>query len=150
MIAARKLGDVPPLPMTTACVSLAALVYLGPALATRPDAMPSARVVGALLGLGLVCTATAFVLFFALIREVGSARSVVITYVNPAVAVAAGAVVLGEPLTWTIGAGFALVLAGSVLATRAAHPTGDVTPVPMTSGRPGPRGWAMVRRRPAR
>jgi drug/metabolite transporter (DMT)-like permease len=117
MIAARKLGDVPPLPMTAACVSLAALVYVGPAIATWPHAMPSARVLGALAGLGLVCTATAFVLFFALIREVGSARSVVITYVNPAVAVAAGAVLLGESLTWTIAAGFALVLAGSVLAT---------------------------------
>ncbi|ADP79659.1 DMT family transporter [Pseudofrankia inefficax] len=161
MIAARKLGDVPPLPMTTACVSLAALVYVGPAVATWPHAMPSGRVLGALVGLGLVCTATAFVLFFALIREVGSARSVVITYVNPAVAVAAGAVILGEPLTWTIGAGFALVLAGSVLATStrgqaasaepvvaAADPA--VAPAAAVAGGSGARGWVMPRRRPAR
>ena len=129
MIAARRLGDVPPLPMTAACVSFAALVYVGPAIATWPHSRPALRVLGALTGLGLVCTATAFVLFFALIREVGSARSVVITYVNPAVAVAAGAVLLGEPLTWTIGAGFALILGGSVLATSTGRAPGE-TPAP--------------------
>jgi len=133
MIAARKLGDVPPLPMTAACISLAALVYVGPAIATRPDSVPSVRVLGALAGLGLVCTAMAFVLFFALIREVGSARSVVITYVNPAVAVAAGALVLGEPLTWPIAVGFALVLAGSVLATSTRRPAATTEPAAVAS-----------------
>ena len=68
--------------------------------------------------LAVVCTALAFVLFFALIREVGPSRAVVFTYVNPAVALAAGVIVLGEPLTtWNV-AGLALILAGSALATR--------------------------------
>ena len=52
-----------------------------------------------MLGLALVCTALAFLLFFALIAEVGPARSTVITYVNPAVAVLLGVVVLGEAFT---------------------------------------------------
>jgi len=60
----------------------------------------------------------AFIIFFALIREVGAARALVFTYVNPAVALAAGVIVLNEPLTpWNL-AGLALILTGSVLATR--------------------------------
>ena len=62
--------------------------------------------------------AIAFVVFFALIREVGPARAVIFTYINPAVALAAGVIFLHEPLTWWNVAGLALILAGSVLATR--------------------------------
>ena len=65
----------------------------------------------------MICTALAFIVFFALIREVGAARALVFTYVNPAVALAAGVIVLNEPLTpWNL-AGLALILTGSVLAT---------------------------------
>jgi drug/metabolite transporter (DMT)-like permease len=70
--------------------------------------------------LGAVCTALAFVVFFALIREVGSARATVITYLNPAVALALGIAVLGESLTLGIAVGFVLIVLGSVLATRRA------------------------------
>ncbi len=81
---------------------------------------PSARVVLALIGLAVVCTALAFIVFFALIREVGAARALVFTYVNPVVALAAGVIVLDEPLTaWNVGA-LLLILAGCVLATRRA------------------------------
>jgi EamA-like transporter family len=66
----------------------------------------------------VICTAIAFLVFFRLIAEVGPARATVITYVNPAVAVALGVLVLGEHLTPAIGAAFVLILGGSVLATR--------------------------------
>jgi len=118
IIAARRLGEVPNLLMTAACLSFAALVYLVPAVLTRPAVLPSPPVLLALGGLGLLCTAAAFVLFFELIGEVGPTRAVVITYVNPAVAVVAGVLVLGEPLTATVVGAFALILLGSVLATR--------------------------------
>lgn len=65
----------------------------------------------------MVCTAVAFVAFLELIKEAGPTRATVFTYVNPAVAVAAGAIFLSEPLTATILAAFTLILAGSVLAT---------------------------------
>jgi drug/metabolite transporter (DMT)-like permease len=116
-IAARWLRDVGALPMTAVCLGIAALVYTLPAVVTWPDRMPSTAVLVALAGLAVICTAVAFMVFFALIREVGPARALVFTYVNPAVAVAAGVVVLGEPLTWSILASFGLILAGSVLAT---------------------------------
>ena len=117
LIAARRLADVPALPMTAVCLGLAALVYTAPAAMTWPAELPATRVLVALAGLAIVCTALAFVVFFALIREVGTTRALVFTYVNPAVAVTAGVLVLGEPLTPTILASFALILGGSVLAT---------------------------------
>jgi len=56
--------------------------------------------------------------FFALIAEVGPARATVITYVNPAVAVGLGALVLNERITLVMLGAFVLILGGSVLATR--------------------------------
>jgi len=118
LIASRYLGDVPSLPLTAACLGVAAILYAAPAAATWPDHVPSTPVLLALLALAVVCTALAFIVFFALIREVGPSRAVVFTYVNPAVALAAGVLVLNEPLTpWNI-AGLVLILTGSVLATR--------------------------------
>lgn len=122
MIVARRLGDVASLPLNASCLTLAALVYAPAAVATRPAALPDGRVLAALAGLGAVCTALAFLVFFELIREVGASRAMVVTYVNPAVAVIAGVLVLGEPLTLTIAAAFALILCGSLMATaRRAH-----------------------------
>jgi drug/metabolite transporter (DMT)-like permease len=125
IIAARRLTEVPNLLMTATCLGFAALVYLGPAVLTRPAHVPTFEVLLALGGLGLLCTAAAFVLFFELIAEVGPTRAVVFTYVNPAVAVAAGVLLLGEPLTATVLGSFALILAGSALAAgrRPAGPT---------------------------
>jgi drug/metabolite transporter (DMT)-like permease len=118
LIAARYLADVPALPMTAVCLGFAALVYAGPAAATWPAEMPSTQVLLALAGLAVICTALAFIVFFALIREVGAARALVFTYINPAVALAAGVIVLHEPLTlWNVAA-LTLIMAGCVLATR--------------------------------
>jgi drug/metabolite transporter (DMT)-like permease len=137
LVAARHLGDVPTLPLTAACLGVAALVYAAPAAATWPDHLPSTRILLALAGLAVVCTALAFIVFFALIREVGATRALVFTYVNPAVALAAGVIVLNEPLTpWNL-AGLALILAGSVLATR--RPDADSVPATSEPTRVAPR-----------
>ena len=78
------------------------------------------------VGLAVICTAVAFLVFFALIAEVGPTRSTVITYVNPAVALLLGVTLLDEAFTVATAVGFALILAGSVLATRR---SGAVEPV---------------------
>jgi drug/metabolite transporter (DMT)-like permease len=122
LIAARKLSELPSLGMTAACLAFAAVIYAPIAAVTWPHAMPSGTVLASLAGLAVVCTALAFVLFFALIGEVGPARASVITYVNPAVAVALGILALGERLTTTMAIAFVLILGGSVLATRTARP----------------------------
>lgn len=128
LIAARHLKDVPSLHLTAPCLALAALVYAPVAAATWPSATPSAEALTALAALGVICTAVAFVAFLELIKEVGPTRATVITYVNPAVAVAAGALFLDEELTAGIAVAFTLILAGSVLAT-AAGPKKDARPV---------------------
>ena len=68
--------------------------------------------------LGVVCTALALALFFALIREVGPQRALVITFLNPAVAVLLGVLLLDEPFTLGLAIGLPVILAGCVLATR--------------------------------
>ena len=80
--------------------------------------MPSVDALGAVVVLGLVCTAAAFLLFWALIDETGPVRATVITYFNPAVATLLGVVVLNESFTAAMGIGFGLVILGSILATR--------------------------------
>jgi drug/metabolite transporter (DMT)-like permease len=132
LIAARYLKDVPTLQLITPCLILAAVVYAPAAFLTRPATLPSGEVLAALAGLGVVCTAIAFVAFLELIKEIGPTRAGVITYVNPAVAVAAGALFLGEDLTLGIGVAFTLILAGSVLATATA-PKRDVRRVPWST-----------------
>ena len=151
LIAARKLADVPALPMTAACLSLGALVWLPAAVLTWPHRVPSGRALGALAALGVICTAFAFLVFLALIREAGTSRAMVFTYVNPAVAVAAGVAFLSEPFTVTIAVSFALILAGSLLATWTARGPADQAG-PAGSGRPADQaGPAPVsRRRPPR
>jgi drug/metabolite transporter (DMT)-like permease len=119
MIADRKLSMVPSLGVITLSLSAVALVYLPFGIVQAPRHMPHWNVLGSIAALGAVCTATAFVCFFALIAEAGSVRATVITYVNPAVALIGGVLVLGEPVTGGIVVGFPLVLLGSYLATRA-------------------------------
>ncbi|ONK14743.1 putative inner membrane transporter YedA [Streptomyces sp. MP131-18] len=125
LIAARHLRDVPTLPLTAGCLAVAAACYAVPAAATWPARMPDAEVLAALAGLGVICTAFGFLVFFELIREAGASRAMVFTYVNPAVAVAAGVTFLGEPLTGTVLAAFVLILCGSVLATGRLDRTAD-------------------------
>lgn len=120
MLIGRQLRDVPATGVIATSLSLAALVYLPITLAQLPRTLPSASALGAVAVLGLVCTALAFLLFFALIREVGSVRGTIITYFNPAIAILLGVIVLGEPFTFGIAAGFVLILLGSFLATRPA------------------------------
>ena len=116
----RKLSDLPALGVIAASLLLAAVAYAPAALVQLPHAWPSGEVIAAVIALGVVCTAIAFLVFFALIAEVGPVRATVITYVNPAVAVTLGVLLLHEPLTWGIAVGFVLILAGSVLAVGAA------------------------------
>ena len=120
MIIERKLGGLPSLGVVAASLGITALAYAPFGLAQLPSTLPSPSVLFAVAVLGVVCTAVAFVMFFALITEVGAPRATVITYVNPAVALALGVALLGEPFTVGIAIGFVLIVLGSVLATRRA------------------------------
>lgn len=117
LIASRWLGDAPPAALTALCLVGAALFYAAPAIHAWPAATPSATVIWSIVALGVFCTAVAFSTFFLLVREIGPERAVVITYVAPAIAVAAGVLVLSEPLDGRILLAFALILCGSWLGT---------------------------------
>ncbi len=131
MIIARKLQGAPAVGVVAASLALTAIAYAPVGIAQLPHALPSPQVLFAVVFLGVVCTAVAFLVFFALIAEVGPIRSTIITYFNPAVAIVLGVVLLNEPFTAGIAAGFALILVGSFLATRRARGmprTGDALP----------------------
>jgi drug/metabolite transporter (DMT)-like permease len=118
-ILARYLTGLPSLGVIAASLGVTAVAYAVPGVVRFPQEWPwPSSVMVAVLVLGVVCTAVAFLLFFKLIDEAGPVRATVITYVNPAVAVALGVVFLNEPFTVGIVLGFALVLLGSALATR--------------------------------
>src|SRR5579863_1436482 len=116
----RKLSDLPALGVIASSLLLAALAYAPAALTQLPHTWPSGQAIAAVVALGVVCTALAFLIFFALISEIGPVRATVITYVNPAVAVTLGVLLLHERLTAGIVVGFVLILSGSVLAALAA------------------------------
>ncbi len=131
-ILARYLADAPGLGVIAAAMAVTALGYLPFAATHMPAHLPGRSVLASVLVLGLVCTALAFVVFFALIAEVGPVRATVITYINPAVAVTLGVLLLHERFTLGIAVGFALVLAGSVLATRRSR-SSEPEPEPVTA-----------------
>jgi drug/metabolite transporter (DMT)-like permease len=119
MVISRKLPDVPGVTASAFALMATAVVYAPfavPRLDDSADADPNAWVSVAVLG--VVCTAVALALFFALIREAGPQRALVITFVNPAVAVVLGVLLLDEPFTLGLAIGLPLVLAGCILATR--------------------------------
>lgn len=118
VLASRRLADLPGMGVTAAALTLTAVGYLPFALVGRPAALPSPDVLAATVVLALACTVVAFLVFFALIAEAGPNRALVITFVNPAVALLLGVLLLHEPFTLGTAVGFPLILAGCVLATR--------------------------------
>jgi drug/metabolite transporter (DMT)-like permease len=121
-ILSRYLSDVPSLSVVGGSLVLCALAYAPFAALQHPEHPLSGSVIASMAGLMVVCTAVAFVTFFALISEIGPMRATVITYLNPAVAVLLGVTVLGEHFGLATGAGFVLVLGGCFLATRPLRP----------------------------
>ena len=117
-ILSRRLNGVPSLGVMAVSLAACAVVYVPIVAVDPPATMPSGDVIASILVLGVLCTAAAFILFAALIAEIGPVRATVITYVNPAVAALLGVLVLNETFTVPMALGFALVILGSTLATR--------------------------------
>jgi drug/metabolite transporter (DMT)-like permease len=119
-ILSRPLQGLPGIGIMASALTITALGYVPVVLVSDgvPGALPSGNVIASVIALAVICTAAAFMLLFALVNEVGPVRATTITYLNPAVAVIAGALVLNEPVTvWTV-IGFALVVTGSYLVNR--------------------------------
>lgn len=117
----RKLSKPPSLAVIAASMVVNSIVFAPLAYFTWPTGPIPTVAWGSVLILGLLCSAIAFIIFFALIAEVGPSRGTLITYINPVVAVILGIVVLSEPITLGLIIGFPLILLGSWLATRSAQ-----------------------------
>jgi drug/metabolite transporter (DMT)-like permease len=116
-----KMQHVPAAGMMSLSLLMVAAFYAIPAIGALPGefaAGPSVESVWALVGLGIVSSAVAFVMFFELVKEVGSARATLVTYPNTAWALLLGIVLLGEPITIGLLTGLPLVALGSYLALR--------------------------------
>jgi drug/metabolite transporter (DMT)-like permease len=124
MVYKRHLADLDPRATMGASLAIAAVILTPVALLDEPTRTPTAGALGAVVALGLVCTALAFSLMALLISEIGPARAVVITYINPVIAVALGVTVLGEQPGAGAVAGLLLILAGSWLSTDGRLPPG--------------------------
>jgi drug/metabolite transporter (DMT)-like permease len=116
LIIVRRLAHLPSIGVVTFSIAVTAIGYLPYAATHWPDHI-GAKPAASVLTLAFVCTAAAFLIFFALIAEVGPSRAVVITYVNPVVAIGLGVLLLGESFTLGLAIGAPLVLVGCVLAT---------------------------------
>jgi drug/metabolite transporter (DMT)-like permease len=148
LVIATRLRGVPPLGVITGAMLVSALAYGVPAARTWPDdaANVSGTAWSSVLLLGVVCSALAFVVMFALIGEAGPARMSVITYVNPAVALLLGVAVLDEPVTAGLAAGFGLILLGSWWGTSSDRPqaAGRTNDEGQTSGLAHPADPALA------
>jgi drug/metabolite transporter (DMT)-like permease len=117
-ILGRQLDDLPTVGIMAVSLTLVAILFVPISVTQWPTTMPSSNALVSVVVLATVCTAAAFILFGALIDAIGPVRATVTTYVNPAVAAVLGVAVLNETFTVPMAIGFALVIAGSVLATR--------------------------------
>lgn len=114
-IVAHKLQGIPALGTITVSLLAVGIFYLPIAFLTQHE-VPTAQSTISLVALAVLCTALAFIVFFALIARVGPARAPLFTYVNPVVAILLGVIVLGEQLTLGLLIGFPLVILGCWLA----------------------------------
>jgi drug/metabolite transporter (DMT)-like permease len=112
------LRGVHPLVIGAGSMVIASLVTAPFALFSLPDSVPGWKETGSILALGLLGTGVAYMLFFAILTGAGASRSILVTYLVPATALAYGAILLGEPVTASAVAGLGLILAGVALGAR--------------------------------
>jgi drug/metabolite transporter (DMT)-like permease len=117
MLVKHRLGGLDPRALMGASLSLAAVILAPFAIVDTPSGTPSGGAWAAVATLGLLCTAVAFVVFTLLIREAGTSRATVITYVNPVIALALGVALESERPGAGAIVGLVLILAGSWLST---------------------------------
>src|SRR3954454_16421447 len=144
LIAGRYLRGTPPLVVALSSTAVSTIAVLPAGVIQAPAEMWHGETIAAILVLGFVGTAIAYLLFFALIQRAGANYATLVTYLVPPIALAYGAIFLGESFGWTAFAALALILVGVALAT------GGVRLAAPGAGRgEGPGGGGGERRREA-
>jgi drug/metabolite transporter (DMT)-like permease len=119
LLAGRHLRDAPPTVVALGTCGVAALAVLGPGIAQAPSSVPGWKPIASVVILGVVGTAAAYLLFYAIVSGAGAARAGLVTYLVPPVALAYGAVFLNERIGLAALLAFVLILAGVGLGARA-------------------------------
>ena len=130
MVLKRKFGHLDSRAAMGTSLAIAGVALTPFAALAPPEAMPDTDVLVSLAVLGVACTALALVVLTALIVEIGPGRALVITYINPVIAVALGVLILDERLGPGSAIGLLLIIAGSWLSTD-----GRLPPRLLTLGR---------------
>ena len=123
-IVKRHFSDVNPIGAVAVALGISTVMLAPAGLGSLPGSEAGVGALGSIAVLGAVCSALALILFFSLIADVGATRASVITYVNPAVAVILGVLLLDESLGAAAVAGMLLIIAGSWLSTGGRLPPG--------------------------
>jgi drug/metabolite transporter (DMT)-like permease len=119
LLTGRYLGPAQPVVVSFASTAIATLVWLPVGIAQAPAEMPGWKTIGSVLALGIPGTALAYLLFFGLVGGAGAAYASLVTYLIPPIALAYGAIFLGERFGASAFGGLALILAGVALGTGA-------------------------------
>jgi drug/metabolite transporter (DMT)-like permease len=114
----KKLPGVSGIAINAVAMAMATIVYAPFAIAQWPHGQVATSSILSMIALGILPTAMAFIVFFAIMDEIGAARASLVTYLNTAFAVLLGVLILSEPLTLGMAIGLPMVLIGSYLASR--------------------------------
>ncbi|MFL5959097.1 MAG: DMT family transporter [Gaiellaceae bacterium] len=117
LLAGRHLRGTSPLVVALASTVVSTLAALPAGIVQAPSGMWHGETIAAILVLGFVGTAIAYLLFFALIQRAGANYATLVTYLVPPIALAYGAIFLDESFGLTAFGALALVLVGVALAT---------------------------------
>jgi drug/metabolite transporter (DMT)-like permease len=104
------------LALTVGSLAGAAVALTPLAWATWPSEPPPLRAWIEVMFLGIASSGLGFLLYYRLLRRIGTVRAMSVTFLNPVVALIAGALYLGEAITWQTVAGAAVVLLGTALS----------------------------------
>jgi drug/metabolite transporter (DMT)-like permease len=119
LLAGRHLKPVKPIVVAFATTAIATVAALPAAVIQAPSHAPNWKTIGSVIVLGIPGTALAYLLFFGLVAGAGAAYASLVTYLIPPIALAYGAIFLGERFGAAAFGGLALILAGVALGTGA-------------------------------
>lgn len=112
----RRLGGMDNLALTVGSLAGASIALTPLAWATWPAEPPPLRAWIEVVFLGVASSGLGFLLYYRLLRRIGTVRAMSVTFLNPVVALVAGALYLGESITWQTLGGAAVVLVGTALS----------------------------------
>ena len=121
VIYGRRLNDIPPEIAAAGTLTSAAVVLIPLCFWVEAPLQtePSLASLVALLANAIAATALGFVVYFRLIRTIGSMGTASVGYLKPAVGVLIGCALVGEHFTWTMAVGLIAILIGVAAINQA-------------------------------